>query len=693
MSNYLQRRAGMIHQYPFIFLLSLFAAGIILQQALPQLPGLCWLLSLLVLLLSSILLHTPRSVLRNINLLRRISLAGAMIAAGATLCYYRDVSHAPDWYGHDLAQTEALALKIIHPPQDKQRTRLLPVQAISILRHNHWQPASGQLNLYVYRSHSLPAYHAGDILIIPNKLLAIKNSGNPFSFDYKSYAAHNGFFHQAFLGSPEIKIIPQQQAPTMLERSRLRLLQCIKDNVKDSTTRSLVEATLLNERSLLDDELWQAYSITGIVHIIAISGMHVAILFAVILFLLRWFPYKRLDWAKYLIALPLVWAYIALTGFPPSAVRAAVTFTLLAIGICISKEGNAINTWSATAFLLLCYNPYWFWDVGVELSFLAVLSILLFYKPIRNWIVPRNKLLQIVWDTFAVSIAAQILVFPLVIYYFHQFPLLGLVASIPAALYSTLLMIGSLILFAWGLCFGSCMWLGDALTWLTHIFHGIIIWLAQLTPEWIRHLYLSIADYWLMMAAIIFFCLYCFKYNYRYLITGLSFCCLLLLSFIYQDIGALHEKRLVIYNVPRQGLADYFESKKVSYAGLFPADSLDAKTYSYNLFPARLGYRALTQDKAFSARCIWKVGQSSVLYLKEDPAIEEGKIFPVDYLVVSNACRYKGEVWQKIFQPKMVIIDGSLSRWKAASWKEKLQKLGMSVHWVQEDGAWIFSGH
>ena len=98
----------------------------------------------------------------------------------------------------------------------------------------------------------------------------------------------------------------------MLERSRLRLLQCIKDNVKDSTTRSLVEATLLNERSLLDDELWQAYSITGIVHIIAISGMHVAILFAVILFLLRWFPYKRLDWVKYLIALPLVWAYIAL---------------------------------------------------------------------------------------------------------------------------------------------------------------------------------------------------------------------------------------------------------------------------------------------------------------------------------------------------------------------------------------------
>ncbi len=454
--------------------------------------------------------------------------------------------------------------------------------------------------------------------------------------------------------------------------------------MRDSTTRSLVEATLLNERSLLDDELWQAYSITGIVHIIAISGMHVAILFAIILFLLRWFRYKRLDWIKYLIALPLVWAYIALTGFPPSAVRAAVTFTLLALGTCIRKEGNAVNTWAATAFLLLCYNPYWLWDVGVQLSFLAVLSILLFYKPVRNWILPRNKLLQVTWDTFAVSIAAQLLVFPLVIYYFHQFPLLGLAASIPAALYSTLLMAGSLLLFVLALCFGSCIWLGDALTSLTGLFHSIIIRLAQLSPEWIRHLYLSISDYWLMMAAIVCGCIFCMKYKSRYLVAALAFCCLLLLSFLYQDLLALQERRLVIYNIPRQSGADYFERKKVHYTG----DNPDPKTYSYHLFPARLGYRALRADT--SSSCIWKVGQATLLYLKESRALDTAGTFHVDYLIVSNTCRYNGALWQKIFRPEMIIIDGSLSRKKAMRWKVQLQALGIRVHWVQEDGAWIY---
>lgn len=691
MGNYLQSRAGWIHQYPFILLLSLLSAGIVLQQWLPSLPGRYWLASLMVWLLCSISCHIPRSAFRNITLLRWITLSAALISLGATLCYYRDASHARDWYGKDLELTEALTLKITGPPQEKQRSRFLPVKVIQILKDKHWQKASGNLNLYVYLSDSMPVYYTGDILLMPNKLLPLKNSGNPFAFDYKSYAARNGIWHQAFLAAKEIKVIQRQtEKPSFLTRARTSLLVCIKDNVRDSTTRSLVEATLLNERSMLNDELWQAYSITGIVHIIAISGMHVAILFSVILFLLRWFRYKRLDWIKYMIALPLVWGYIALTGFPPSAVRAAVTFTLFAIGLSIHKEGNAINTWSATAFLLLCYNPYWLWDVGVQLSFLAVLSILLFYKSIRNWLMPGNKILQGVWDTFAVSIAAQILVFPLVIYYFHQFPLLGLAASIPAAIYSTLLMIGSLILFVLGLCFGSCIWLGNVLAWLTGIFHVIIIWLARLTPEWIRHLFLDVKDFWLMMAVVVCFSIYCFKRNSSYLFAGLSFSCILFACFLYKDIRTTYEKRLVVYNIPRQGIVDYFEGKTVTYEGLVAADSLDAKTYSYNLFPARLGYRALhlKQDKA--QHNTWKIGKASLYYLKEDLAFSTDQTFPVDYLILSNNCRYKGASWQKIFQPKLVILDGSLSRKKAMRWKEQLQQLGMTVHWVQEDGAWIF---
>lgn len=689
MSYHPQSRAGRILQYPFIPLLCLLATGILSQQYLP-LQGLFWLLSLTITLLCCITLHLIRGALQSLLLLRRIGFGVLIISLGATLCYYRDVRHAPNWYGSQLKNTDALEVQLTGAPVDKQRTQLLPVKAVRVLRNHHWYKASGQVQLYLYGHDSMPLYRQGTTLLIPNKLTPLRSSGNPFAFEYARYAARNGIFHQAFLSTTDLHLLQQPTTGnTALAQLRSRMLHSIDHNVRDSSTRSLIAATLLNERSSLDDTLWQAYSITGIVHIIAISGMHITILFAILLFLLSWFRYKQYDWLKYLIALPLVWAYIMLTGFPPSAVRAAVAFTLVAIGMCIGKEGNALNTWAATGFLLLCYNPYWLWDVGVQLSFLAVLSILLFYKPIRNWMAPPNKVLQAVWDTFAVSIAAQILVFPLVLYYFHQFPLLGLAASLPAAVYSTLLMIGSILLFVLDACFGSCIWLGSLLGWITTLFHSIILYLAALTPGWIRHLMLSATDYWLMMFVVVCCCIFCFNRRNAYLQAALAGCCLLLSSFIYQDMQALRSRRFLVYNTARLGLADYFTGKSVKAVGVSDTTVLDTKTYNYTLFPARLGFRALAPSKDTITYSCWRIGKTTVVYLQEDIDFATGAAFPVDYLVVSTKCRYRGPAWFSVFHPKMIILDGSLSRSKAQRWMAQLQALKIPVYWVGEDGAWI----
>ncbi len=693
MSKYVQRRAGVISRYPFVFLLCLLVAGIVLQQTLPAVPGHYWLCLMAGAFAGSLVVHFPRNASTLVLRLRRISLALTLLALGTVLCYYRDIRHTASWYGHELQHTDALVVQLLAPAQDKPRTRLLPVTVVYARQHNRWQHATGRLNLYLYRSDSMPVYPPGALLLVPNRLSLLQPGGNPFGFDYARYAARNGIFHQAFLTTKDIRVTGKAPASgSFMAQLSDALLHCINNNVRDSTTRALIAATLLNERASFDDTLWQAYSITGIVHIIAISGMHITLLFGILLFLLSWLRYKRYDWLKYLLALPFVWGYITLTGFPPSAVRAAVGFTLVAAGICLRREGNAINTWAATAFLLLCYNPYWLWDVGVQLSFLAVLSILLFYKPVRNLVMAPNKLLQAVWDTFAVSIAAQILVFPLVLYYFHQFPLLGLAASLPAALYSTLLMIGSLLLFVLAAIFGSCTWLGDVLAWCTTLFHRIVLQLAQLTPQGARHLWISSTDYWLMMTVVIGCCLFCFNRHRAYLYSAIICCLLLMGSFMYQDAVALRSERLVVYNTARSGMADYFRGKSVIAAGLAAHYPPDPKTGAYTLLPARLGYRAITENAADTARCYWKIGGKSVLYLKGDIVPKAGNSFPVDYLVLSTFCRYRGAAWQAAFHPGMVILDGSISRSKAQRWKAQLQALGIKVYWVQEKGAWMLEG-
>ncbi|RYE51237.1 MAG: ComEC/Rec2 family competence protein, partial [Sphingobacteriales bacterium] len=163
--------------------------------------------------------------------------------------------------------------------------------------------------------------------------------------------------------------------------------------------------------------------------------MHIVLLAGIILWLLNIVPTTKGKVMKYGISIVVVWLYIALTGFPPSAVRAAVMFNLVALGMMLDRKADPVNNWAAAGVLILVYNPYWLYDVGIQLSFLAVLSILLFYSPVKAWLTPANRVLAWLWDVVAVSIAAQLLVFPLVIYYFHQFPLLGIAANVPAALY------------------------------------------------------------------------------------------------------------------------------------------------------------------------------------------------------------------------------------------------------------------
>jgi competence protein ComEC len=428
-----------------------------------------------------------------------------------------------------------------------------------------------------------------------------------------------------------------------------------------------------------------AYSNTGIIHIIAISGMHIVLLASFILWILKIIPSSKWKGIKYGIAVIIVWFYIALTGFPPSAVRAAVMFTLLAAGLTLDRISNPVNIWAAAGMLLLCYNPYWLYDVGIQLSFLAVLSILLFYNPIKAWMAPKNKISQWLWEVLAVSIAAQILVFPLVIYYFNQFPLLGLLANVPGALYSTLLMFGALLMFVLHAIGCPAAWLGTALTYLTKAFNWVIIFLSDCTPQLMRNLQIDQLEYWLFMGITIFLCVCCFYKKGVYLLSALCLAILFTTDLIARDIAALHQEKLVVYNTNKVSQADWFRGKKVTH--LFP---IDAKQVKYCLRPAMMGYGINEEDSITKVvRKLVPLKQVNILFLERCHINPSGK-FPVDILVLSNNSMFEPEEWFEAFHPKQIILDGSIPRWKAIKWKKQLQDNGAHVHWVQEDGAWIY---
>jgi competence protein ComEC len=236
----------------------------------------------------------------------------------------------------------------------------------------------------------------------------------------------------------------------------------------------------------LDKDLVQMYSNTGVVHIIAISGMHLGLIYLILGWILSKIPgVQKSAILQYILILSCLWIFSLLTGAGASVIRAAVMFSFILTGKTFSKASSIYNSLAAAAFVMLLYNPFYLWDVGFQLSYLAVIGILVFQKPIYHLIYIKHPWIDKIWELSAVSMAAQLLTFPICIYYFHQFPNLFLISNLVAVPLSSIILFAEIILLAlawmpWvanyiGKLTGLLIqWMNNFISWINDT--GIAVW-------------------------------------------------------------------------------------------------------------------------------------------------------------------------------------------------------------------------
>ena len=292
----------------------------------------------------------------------------------------------------------------------------------------------------------------GSQLVFSRPLQEIKNGGNPGSFDYKTYCLFQGITHQVYLTKDDFVVLPTTETNAFalfIEQSRKWVVATIRNYIPGEKEQGLAEALLIGYKDDLDKNLVQAYSNTGVVHIIAISGLHLGLIYWLLLGLTK--PLKgnkKLIWLRLVLIIGSLWLFTILAGAQPSVLRSAIMFSIIALGEVLLRRTNIFNTLAFSALILLCLNPFWLWDVGFQLSYSAVLSIVLFFQPVYNWYCPQNKALDFLWKMTSVTIAAQILTLPISIYHFHQMPLLFLFTNFIAVPLSSLILIGEIMLCA-----------------------------------------------------------------------------------------------------------------------------------------------------------------------------------------------------------------------------------------------------
>lgn len=220
------------------------------------------------------------------------------------------------------------------------------------------------------------------------------------------------------------------------------------------TSESLVSAMLLGHREGLPPEVVQLYRLSGASHILALSGLHLGILFGVFNFCLLHVLLSRIRYVFGCLGIVLIWGFTLLVGFPVSLCRASLMMTLLIISQMTFSGENHWDIFGLTALLLLLINPAMLFDVGFQLSFGAVAGIFLFFGPLRSLLRPRHQLLNWLWQAWAVSFSAQIFTLPLLFHYFGYFSLTGVLLSPFYILLATCIIFSSLLLLLvmpWGI--------------------------------------------------------------------------------------------------------------------------------------------------------------------------------------------------------------------------------------------------
>lgn len=624
------------------------------------------------------------------TLYRRLSSSATIVAivfaalTAWTLYAFQDQRQASNWIGTQPGTFEQLRVQVIASPQEKQATYYLPVRLLAGRDAQGWHEISGQVRLYVYKQDTASYQGLGAIYEVPGELQLLRNNHNPFATDFVRQQQRNGFYHQLFLSPGEMRLIRPESKPGWAQKTSSTMASALQSYITDTLTSALAQATLLNQVPDEINTLKELYTHTGIMHIIAISGMHVNLLF-----LLLVLPFYRLhdpgkQWIKYLLVLPVVWAYIALCGYPPSAIRAALSFSLITLALCTQRRTEPLQLWATTAMVLLSIHPAWLYHVGVQLSLLAVLSIILFYKPIRNWYTFSFAPLQWLWDCTALSLSVQILVAPLIIYYFHQFPVWFLPANVFAALFSTVLMVLSLLVIAFsGLHLSSAAMLaGKLLVACTGIFHKLLAFFERYTPDAAAWLPLDAWDYLLLMLAIVVLAVYFLRSYYPALPAGIALLLLFVINLMMQDFMATRQQGIVVYAAGRQSLMSRISGRK---ALTYSVQSVTPAQEIYTLKPACLGYRIRQQQKmAFSAGTVLLSGKKIAWAMGEQlGGLSKG----MDVLILSGSAD-PGQIDR--LHPSQVVLAGGDTRSHTAQLQQALQRMKYAVYNVEVQGAWIF---
>lgn len=559
------------------------------------------------------------------------------------------------------------------------------------------EAVSGNTLVLFKRADSL-GYKVGDRLTVYDDVNLPAFARNPGDFDYRKYLKSIDVYGQVYVDKPRILSYTSGEGDLgfLLQLRKTILTKLAGSGLRDRP-KAMIEALVLGQRQNVDPEVTKSFRDAGVIHILALSGLHVGIILLILRFLTRrLLRLKYGRWIQSAVLIILLWSFALLTGMSPSIMRAVTMFSFVAVGMNLKRKGSVYHSLTLSAFVLLLYDPRLLFQVGFQLSYMAVFSIVLIQPVIAGLWTWRNKVKDFLWSIFTVTLSAQIGVAGISLFYFHQFPglfILGnmlLLPLLPFIIGASLLLIFLLLI-------------GFPTGWLTTTLNTVLEFIIETVARissWdsfiIKEVHVSLWETILTYVALFSFILFLLPYFKRskrerfYLkkpnwMLHLSVVSLILLFGIkgFESYSSSKDRFLVLHQATGSAVSVSNKNHATLFADLHVMDSIRAMNSLERL-------KAIENNRG---KELILDSLKNVISYKDAQLIvvDQNGIYNTDIknatILLSHSPKINLERLILELNPKLIIADGSNYRNVVEAWKMTCDKRKVELLNTYEVGA------
>ncbi|WP_136465897.1 ComEC/Rec2 family competence protein [Flagellimonas onchidii] len=512
----------------------------------------------------------------------------------------------------------------------------------------------------------------------------VKPPLNPHQFNYKAFLGKQGIHHQIRVAFEQIllKKNPDRTLLGIASALRTKIISSLKSRGFGEEELGVIQALLLGQREDISNDTYNDYKDAGAIHILAVSGLHVGILLLLFQFILS--PLERLPKGKTLKLIGVVlllWGYAFIAGLSPSIVRAVTMFNFVAYAMYLNRPTNSFNIVALSMFFILLVKPLFLFQVGFQMSYAAVFSIVWIYPKLQRFWFPNNIFIRKAWQLLSVSVAAQLGVLPISLFYFHQFPALFFISNLIVIPFLGIILGKGILIIVLSLIDLLPNFLVDSYNFIIKTMNTVISWIAKQEDFVIRDIPFDVFQLLFMYVTIIGGALFLSKPKWKNTLVLMLSIIVLQAWGIWKQSQLKQQEVLIVAHKNRNTLLLY---QKADTLNLYTADNIKTNRIAKDFAVAE----GIDQILDYPLTHGFYINNRH-LYIMDSLAIYPPKKH-VDFLLLTQSPKINLERLIDSIKPKLILADGSNYKSYVEQWKQTCLKKEIPFHDTNEKGFYVF---